>query len=181
MDIAGRLRQLEGMVAEAKGMPLSSSVILNREELMEALEGIRQALPEEIKHARLVVKDREQLLAKARRDAEGIIQEGLSEQRRLASREAVVRKAREEADRIVREAEERARTIRAEAEDYVDAKLASFEAALGRLREELARALEEGGAVQELLARTTKQVERGREHLRSGPPTPEQPAAGDGP
>ena len=38
MDLAARIQQLEDMVKEAKSMPLSSSALLNREELLEFVE-----------------------------------------------------------------------------------------------------------------------------------------------
>src|SRR5919198_3056551 len=124
MDIAARIQQLEDMVREAKSMPLSSSVLVNREELLELIGAMREALPEEIKQARWVVKDREELLAKARHDADGVLDKARGEQSRLLSREQVVLRAQEEAERILSDANEQARQIRLEAEDYVDAKLA---------------------------------------------------------
>src|SRR5205823_1654460 len=72
VDITARLQQLEEMVREAKSMPLSASVLVNREELLEVIADMKASLPEEIKQARWVVKDREELLSKARRDAEAI-------------------------------------------------------------------------------------------------------------
>ncbi len=166
MDIAGRLKQLEDLVAEAKSMPLSSSVLVNREEFLEALQGIRETLPEEIKQARWVVKDREELLTKARRDAEALIEEALLEQERLASQEEVAKQAQKQAEQILGEAREQARQMRHEADDYVDAKLASFEVALGRLQEALSQTLEGVAELQERLAKTSQQVESGRERLR---------------
>ena len=68
MDLAGRLQQLEELVREAKSMPLSSSALLNRDEVLEMLAEMQESLPEEIKQARWIVKDREELLAKARQD-----------------------------------------------------------------------------------------------------------------
>src|SRR5262249_8696491 len=69
VDIVGRLQQLEAMVREARSMPLSTSAIVPRDEMLEILEAAKNDLPEEIKQARWVVKDREELLDKARRDA----------------------------------------------------------------------------------------------------------------
>ena len=69
MDLASRLSELEEMVRDAKSMPLSSSALLNRDEVLNLIEDLKTSLPDEIKQARWVVKDREELLAKARRDA----------------------------------------------------------------------------------------------------------------
>ena len=62
MDLAARLEQLEELVREAKSMPLSSSVLVNREEILELIAEMKEALPEEIKRARWIVRDREELL-----------------------------------------------------------------------------------------------------------------------
>ena len=109
MDIIARLQQIEELIQEAKSMPLSASVLVNREELLELLEAARTELPEEIKQARWIVKDREELLSKGRRDAEAIVERGQHERSRLISAEEVVIAAQEEADRIVSEAREQAR------------------------------------------------------------------------
>jgi vacuolar-type H+-ATPase subunit H len=170
MDISGRIQQLEEMVVEAKSMPLSTSVLVNREEALELIQEMRAALPEEIKQARWVVKDREQLLTKARKDSEGIIQQALEEQHRLASQEEVVRAATREAERILDEARSEANQIRHEAEDYMDQRLAAFEATLGKTLEQIAQFREAQehavGRIQDQLNRTLQQVERGRERLR---------------
>ena len=137
MDISARIQQLEDMIREAKSMPLSSSVLVNREELLELVNDMREALPEEIKQARWVVRDREELLIKARQEGEGIVAKAHTEQEKLASRQAVAQAAQEEAERIVADATEQARRARLEAEDYVDAKLAQFEITLQRLQESL--------------------------------------------
>src|SRR5262245_14998472 len=120
MDLTTRLSQLEEMVRAAKSMPLSSSALLNRDEVRELIEDLKASLPDEIKQARWVVKDREELLAKARRDAEAMVEQARAEQLRLASHEAVMQRAKEEAERIVQEADEDARRLRLEAEDYVE-------------------------------------------------------------
>lgn len=167
MDLAARLQQIEDMIKEAKSMPLSSSALLNREEILELVAQMREDLPEEIKQARWVVKDREELLTKARRDSQRIVEEAEQEQLRMATREEVVKRAEAEADRILAEAREEARRMRLEAEDYVDAKLAQFEIALQRSSEELA-------ATKTALGRTLEQVEGGRERLRGSAPAQQE-------
>jgi cell division septum initiation protein DivIVA len=152
MDIAARIHQLEELIREAKSMPLSASVLVNKDEVLELVEGMRTTLPEEIKQARWVVKDREELLAKARRDAEVIVDDARKEQARLVSDDEIVGESSREAERILEDAREQARQIKLEAEDYVDAMLASFESTLTK--------------TQERLARTRALVERGRERLR---------------
>ncbi len=164
MDIAGRLQQLEELVHEAKSMPLSSSVLINRDEVLEMLRQMQEDLPEEIKQARWIVKDREELLAKARAEGDKIVAQAHDEQLRLARKEEIAKRAGDEADRIVTESEEKARSMREEAEDYVDAKLAQFEIALRKI-------LEDSQHTSRALAKTLDQVEVGRERLRGAPTT----------
>jgi vacuolar-type H+-ATPase subunit H len=163
VDLAARLQQLEDMVKEAKSMPLSSSALLNRDEVLELVAEMKEALPEEIKQARWVVKDREELLAKARRDAERIVEEARAEQLRMATREEVAKRAEEESERILGEARDEAHRMRLEAEDYVDAKLAQFEIALQRSGEELA-------VTEQALGKTLEQVQGGRDRLHGAAP-----------
>jgi cell division septum initiation protein DivIVA len=160
VDISARLQQIEELIRAAKSMPLSASVLVNQEEVLELLESAQAELPEEIKQARWVVKDREELLAKARRDGEAVVQKAMDERARLVSQQEVVRAAQEEAERLFSEAREQARQMRLEAEDYVDAKLAQFEIALGKTQQELGRSI--------------AQVRRGRDKLRGVTPAQEE-------
>src|SRR5919199_3030872 len=106
MDILTRLQQMDELIQEAKSVPLSASVLVNREEILDLLEAAREDLPDEIKQARWIVKDREELLAKARRNGEVLIQKAQQERGRLVAEQEVVRAANEEADRILAEARE---------------------------------------------------------------------------
>ena len=90
MDLAARLEQLEELVREAKSMPLSSSVLVNREEVLELIAEMKEALPEEIKRARWIVRDREELLTKAREDGERMVEQAREEQLRMARKEEIV-------------------------------------------------------------------------------------------
>jgi F0F1-type ATP synthase membrane subunit b/b' len=160
MDITARLAHLDEMVREAKAMPLSSSVLVNRDEVLELIGEMQEALPDEIKQARWIVKDREDLLAKARVDAESIVERARNEQLNMARHEEVLSRAAEESQRVLAEADEQARSMRREAEEYVDSKLAQFEIALRRI-------LEDTQVSSRALAKTLDQVEVGREKLRT--------------
>jgi len=160
MDITARLAQLDEIIREAKAMPLSSSVLVNRDEVLDLIAEMQEALPDEIKQARWIVKDREDLLAKARADAEAIVEQARAQQLTMARQEAVAARAGEEAERLLGEADGQARSMRREAEEYVDAKLAQFEIALRRV-------LEESQSSVRALAKTLDQVELGREKLRT--------------
>jgi len=65
------IEELIEIVTSAKSMPLSSSAIITRDEVLDLLEAIRDELPEELRRARRMLKDHEELLVAARREADG--------------------------------------------------------------------------------------------------------------
>jgi vacuolar-type H+-ATPase subunit H len=146
-DVEAKLHQLERLVTEAKAVPLSASIMLNRAEIDGVVGDLRDALPDELTQARWVIKERDDILEHARNDAERLVADARKERDRLVSMQEVVRESEEQADQVLTDAREHARRIRLEAEDYVDAKLANFEVVLNK---------------------TLGAVERGRAKLRGG-------------
>jgi cell division septum initiation protein DivIVA len=106
---------------------------------------MRATIPEEIKQARWIVKERQEMLAEAKREAERIVKEAHDEQLRLVSEQEVVKQAENHAEDIIEEARAREREIRLGAEDYADdilntleVNLEKFLAAVQRGRDRLA-------------------------------------------
>ena len=130
MDAQAKLDQITEMVESAKSMPLSASVLVNKSEMLASLDEMRASLPEELREAQWVIKDRDEVIEQGRKEAERIIADARTEQARLVSRTEVMQSATKDAERIVDEAKENARQMRLEVEDYVDAKLANFEVVL---------------------------------------------------
>lgn len=131
-DLETVLLQLREIVDSARTMPMSASVLVNREETLELLDEALAALPEELRHARWLIKEREEYLVQARRDAEDIVEAGRVQAERMVERAEVAREARRVAQQIVAHAEADSRRLRHEAEDYIDQKLAAFEVVLER-------------------------------------------------
>jgi F0F1-type ATP synthase membrane subunit b/b' len=151
VDIAEELAAVIEEIRAAKPVPFSTSAMVNRKDLVERLADVRDNIPLEIKRAAGVVADRQDVLAQSREEAEAILRAARVERDELLARTEIVRAASHEADRIIQDAKKRARQIRMEAEDYVDAKLANFEivlqkilAAVARGRESLRGRLETG-------------------------------------
>jgi hypothetical protein len=143
MDLIEQIEELQVLVEEAKAVPLSSSAVVNREELLELLAQLKEAVPDEIRQARWMSRDRDELLARARKEAERVIQEAAEQRDRLLSRTEIVHAAQRDAERIIDDAKERGAQIRAEAEDYVDQKLAAFEILLNKTLSTVARGREQ--------------------------------------
>lgn len=130
MDILEELEAVMESIRNAKPVPFSASAMVNKQEMLERLEGIKQNAPEELKQARWVMRDRDEMLSRSQKEAERVLSEAHAERDRLVAKTEIVAAANREADKIIDEAKGRAREIRMEAEDYVDAKLANFEVVL---------------------------------------------------
>ncbi len=141
-DTAALLVQLREALDAARSMPLSASVMLNREEFGELLQDAIDGLPEELKQARWLLKERDDVLERAQREAERIIDVARVRAERMVERTEVVREARRSAEDMVDQAGRLAAQMRLEAEDYVDRKLASFEVVLDRTMQQVAKGRE---------------------------------------
>ncbi len=142
------LRRVVDLVNAAPKMPLSSTVRLEKDELLELLHEAIQRLPDELRQARWLLKEREEYLAKVQREADDIVAAARERAERIVQRTELVREAQRLSRRIVEDAQEESRRLRHEAEDYCDQKLATFEI---------------------VLERTMKTVQAGREKLRVAP------------
>src|SRR3712207_7472387 len=87
MDVLVLIDKLDDLVHNAKQVPLTDQVRVDREEIYDILDQMRATIPEEIKQARWIVKERQEMLAEAKREAERIVKEARDQQQRLRSEE----------------------------------------------------------------------------------------------
>jgi cell division septum initiation protein DivIVA len=137
---------------------LSSSPRVNRDEIVELLQDALDRLPEEIRQARWMLKERQEFLDKTKREADEILGAARQQAERMVQRTEVVRAAEARARQVIDAADEETRRLKHETEDFLDQRLGSFEILLGRLQ---------------------KTVHNGRERLSIGdkvpPPEAEEP------
>ncbi len=146
MDVQERLDELAVLVEDAKSMPLSASCLVNRSQVLDLIDEIRQLLPESVHRADELLADREAVVQDGRREADRILNRARDESDRLVSEHEVYLAAVAEADAVTRAASHETARMRKETDDYIDAKLATFEITLQK---------------------TLQTVDRGRERLRS--------------
>ena len=75
-DAEGLLRRAIDIIATAPTMPLSSSPRIDRDEIIEILEEALHRLPEEMRHARWMIRERQEFVAKTRREADELLEAG---------------------------------------------------------------------------------------------------------
>lgn len=130
--VAAILDDLVSVVERAKAMPLSSSAIIARDEVLALLQAAQAELPAELMRARRLLQDRDEVRSRVELEAGELLDEARAQAAHLVQRTEVVRQARNQAERILADAHGEARRIRHEADDYVDRKLAAFEVVLDR-------------------------------------------------
>lgn len=133
MDIMTLLDKLEEVVTNAKRIPLGNKAIIDPEEIFEIIDQIRENFPQEIKEARWIVKEKQEHLAEAEREAQRIINEAKEKTKKLASESEIVKEAQRQVQEMLQNAREKEREIRLSAEDYADEMLANLEANLGKM------------------------------------------------
>ncbi len=147
MNVIDIVDRIEEFLEKCKRIPFSSNIIVNESEIFDLLDELRGVLPEEFKQSRWIVKERENMIEEAKRYSEKIVSEAREKARKLISETEILKNATRESEEIISAAEAKARTVRLEAEDYADEKLANLEAVLHKL---------------------ITAIERGREQFRSG-------------
>ncbi|CAM2852306.1 ATPase [Actinomyces slackii] len=136
-DLLRILDQLGELVAQARSMPMSSSVIVNRESVLDLIDRARRSVPMAVRRAEEIVADADAVLAQGREESERLIEHAHQEAERLVAGENVVRMANDRADAIIKSAEDKAASLRHGADEYSDRALAGLESEVAKIAEQV--------------------------------------------
>ncbi len=142
MDVLELIDKLDDLIHNARAVPLTDQVRIDREAIYELLDQMRSTIPEEVKQARWIVKERQEMLAEAKREADRLVADARDRAVQLTSDEEVVKQAEREAGQILDEARLREREVRLGAEDYADEVLGTLEVNLGKFMSAVQRGRE---------------------------------------
>ncbi|MEI7618954.1 MAG: hypothetical protein WCK14_10065, partial [Actinomycetota bacterium] len=126
-DAESLVRRAADVIHSAPTMPLSSSPRIDRAEVVDMLESALERLPDELRQARWMLKERQEFVAKTRREADEMLEAARVQAERMVQRTEVVRAAEQRARQIIEAAETDSRRLRHETEDFLDQRLGSFE------------------------------------------------------
>jgi hypothetical protein len=126
------LREIRDLIEQARPMPLSTSVMINQAEVLDLVDEAAERLPEELRAAKWLLKQREEFLGRTRREAEEILDEAREKADDMVRKTEVVKAAEARARSVIDAADAEARRLKLEAEDFCDQRLASFEIVLER-------------------------------------------------
>jgi hypothetical protein len=132
-DAETLLRRALDLVSSAPTVPLSSSPRVDKHELIELLHQALNRMPDELRQARWMLKERQEFVNKTRREANEMLEAARVQAERMVQRTEVVRAAEARARQVVETADNDARRLKLETEDFLDQRLASFEILLDKL------------------------------------------------
>ena len=130
--VADLVAELRYVIESARALPLSASSTINKDEVLARIDEIQANMPEELRSARWLLKEREEFRAKIRREGDEIVALARNRAEQMVQRTQVVKAAEARARKVLETAEAESRQLRLEAEDYCDQKLGSFENVLQR-------------------------------------------------
>lgn len=132
MDILQLIDRLEELFNESKTIPLTRNVMVDEDKMLDIIDQMRIAIPEEVKKAQQLLGQRDRVLAQAQEEANRTIEIARQKAEQLVAKDMVVVEAQRRADTILVQARADGETIRADADDYVINSLRQIEAELER-------------------------------------------------
>lgn len=119
MDILQLIDRLEELFNDAKAVPFTHNVIVDEDKMLELIDQMRIAIPEEVKKAQQVVAQRDRVMAQAQEEANRTLQIARDKADQLVQKDMIVQEAQRRADQIVSQARGEAEATRVDADNYV--------------------------------------------------------------
>ena len=133
MDFEEILNALEDLVENSWTLPMSGGrTVVDSAQILEFVKEMRLNLPEEIKRSKRIIKERDDIIARARSESEGIITAANVQAKHLVSQEEVYKSAQIKASEIVANAQNAAKELRMATVAYCDNVLKKTEDTLKR-------------------------------------------------
>ncbi|HMU92133.1 MAG TPA: hypothetical protein PKE35_07635 [Anaerolineales bacterium] len=119
MDILQLIDRLEELFNAAKAVPFTHNVIVDEDRMLELIDQMRIAIPEEVKKAQQIMAQRDRVMAQAQEEANRTLQLARDKADQLTQKDMVVQEAQRRADQIINQARGEAEATRADADNYV--------------------------------------------------------------
>jgi F0F1-type ATP synthase membrane subunit b/b' len=132
MDILHLIDRLEEILNESRPFPFTHNVIVDEDRVLDLIDQMRVAIPEEVKKAQQLLAQRDRLLAQAQEEAARTLQLAREKSEQLVERDAIVQAAHARADQIEAQAHANVESTRTDADDYALETLTHLEMELDR-------------------------------------------------
>ena len=134
MDILQLIDRLEELFNDGKAIPFTHNVAVDEDRMLDIIDQMRIAIPEEVKKAQQLLSQRDRVMAQAQEEANRTIDLAREKADGLVKRDSIIQEAERRAEQIINQAHVAAENTRQDADEYVID-------TLSRLQEELERSL----------------------------------------
>jgi hypothetical protein len=168
IDIINVVDQLETLISTSKAMPVGGIALVDKKKVMELVDQLRLAIPQEVKAAGEVLAQKDQIISSATLDArrtktqaEEDLREKLSQNEVYIKAEEALREAELRAARMIEQAETESQARRTEADAYALRCLRAFERELNTLNGSVRKGIDllAGNALVGTLTSNQREVE----------------------
>lgn len=132
MDILHLIDRLEELFNQSRPIWFTHNVVVDEDRMLDLIDQMRVAIPEEIKKAQQVLAQRDRILAQAQEEANRTIAIAREKQDQLLERDAIVQAAHTRAGEILADLQSERENARREADSYALDTLRRLEIELDR-------------------------------------------------
>ena len=141
MDILQLIDRLEELFNDAKALPFTHNVVVDEDKMLELIDQMRIAIPEEVKKAQQVMAQRDRVMAQAQEEANRTLQISRDKADQMVQKDMVAQEAQRRADQIVSQARAEADATRAEADNYVVDTLMQLQEQIAKLSNQVSNGI----------------------------------------
>lgn len=133
MDILHLIDRLEELFNESRAIPFTHNVIVDEDRMLDLIDQMRVAIPDEVKKAQQVTSQRDRILAQAQEEANRTLALAREKSDQMVERDAIVQSAQARAEQSVAQIRSEAEQSRRDADQYVADTLTGLELELERI------------------------------------------------
>ncbi len=141
MDILQLIDRLEELFNEAKAVPFTHNVVVDEDRMLELIDQMRIAIPDEVKKAQQVVAQRDRVMAQAQEEANRTVTLAREKADQMAQKDTLVQEAQRRAEQILVQARADAEATRGDADNYVIETLMQLQDQLARLSNQVSNGI----------------------------------------
>ena len=133
MDILQLIDRLEELFNESKNLPFTKNVMVDEDRMLDIIDQMRIAIPEEVKKAQQLLGQRDRVLAQAQEEANRTLELARQKSDQMVAKDMVAVEGQRRSDVLLDQARIEAENIRADADDYVMNSLTKLQEELERI------------------------------------------------
>jgi vacuolar-type H+-ATPase subunit H len=142
MDLQYLIDRLETLITGAKRVPISGKLMLDEQELADLIDQMRTVMPEEVRAARKVLRERDSVIQEAQQQADDILKTAHEQAEMLLDQQGLLAEAQARANQYMEEVESAAQERIQGADDYARQVLSQLKDQLGRHQRTIDKGLE---------------------------------------